>query len=369
MTANGISPTKLHACYDFPAIRLPLCFALFMRIIHLFILLAFVSCSEPGTRKTDVASKSPDEKTACLLSQIAYCGQEQKALDQYLPGWLVVWESAELGGNHAIVTTDGEAYALAIRGSVMNFSWAAVQNWIYQDLNIVSLQQWRFTHDSSKAKVSQGAWDGWNNMNRMTDKSNGATLISFLEKNINPHTPLLITGHSLGGNLATVYASWLWQYFKEKRQPRHKINVITFAAPAAGNGAFARDFDYKFPQALRFENTNDIVPKFPCASRVSALGNLYEGSASKVTVGYKNLTVPLSQVFNLINMALVALEFSNSNAGYTQPCGEGKQVTVKLSGKNKLDDIGSWLSEAGYHHGIASYAGHLDVPVIVCDNL
>jgi triacylglycerol lipase len=337
-----------------------------MRTIHFFILFLCIACNDAAKPKTEAASQT-DEKTACLLSQISYCENEQQALDKHLPGWRVVWESTELGGNHAIVTTNGDAYALAIRGSLMEFSWAAVQNWIYQDLNIVSLQKWSYTHDSSKAKIAQGAWDGWNNLIKMTDRSSGATLISFLEKNIKTHTPLLITGHSLGGNLATVYGSWLWQYFHDKGEPRDNINVITFAAPAAGNKAFARDFDHKFPQALRFENTNDIVPKFPCTSRVSALGDLYDASASNVMVGYKDLTIPLSQVFSLINMALVALEFSNSNAEYTQPCGEGKLVAVKLTGKNKLNDIGGWLSEAGYHHGIASYASYLDVPVIACD--
>lgn len=340
-----------------------------MRIIHLLLIVCSIACNEPAQPKTSPSSQPYDEKTACLLSQVSYCQNDQKALDLHLPGWKTVWKSAELGGNHAIVASNGKAYALAIRGSVMNFSWAAVQNWVYQDLNIVSLQKWRYTHDSSNAKIAQGAWDGWRNLDKMKDITSGATLISFLEKNIKENTPLLITGHSLGGNLATVYASWLWQYFSDKHTPRNKINVITFAAPAAGNQAFARDFDHKFPAALRYENSNDIVPKFPCISRVSALSNLYDASASKVMVGYKDMNIPLSKVFSMISLMLEALDFTSGSADYTQPCGEGKLVNIRVSGKNKLDNVGGWLSEAGYHHGIASYAGYLGVPVVACDSL
>lgn len=302
------------------------------------------------------------------MSQVAYCSNEQDALNKYMPGWNMVWESSELGGNHCIVATDGIMYAMAIRGSLIEFSWSAFQNWIYQDLNIVSVRQWSFTRDSSKARIGEGSWDGWQNLVKMTDKKTGTTLQAFLEQNIRQDTPLLITGHSLGGNLATVYASWLSNYFTNEKQPRDSINVITFAAPAAGNEAFANDFDKKFSRSQRYENNNDIVPKFPCTNRMAKLGDLYTKGplASEISVGYNNMTVSLSRVFSLLNIGLGIFEFTNGSTSYVQTNGDGTLIKVPLSGQNKSHNIDSWLREAGYHHGISRYAEALQVPVVDC---
>jgi triacylglycerol lipase len=326
-----------------------------------------VSCKN-AAKKERPASKIFDAKTACLLSQAAYCNDEQDALNRYMPGWQVTWASTELGGNHCLVATDGITYGIAIRGSLIEFSWAAFQNWIYQDLNIVSIKSWEFTSDSSNAKIGEGSWDGWQNLMKMTDKKTGITLLAYLEKNTGRDTPLLITGHSLGGNLATVYASWLSQHFSNNKQPRDSINVITFAAPAAGNDLFARDFDKKFSRSLRYENSNDIVPKFPCSNRITALADLYTKTplASEITVGYKNMTVSLSRVFSLLNIGLGIVEFTNGNSAYMQTNGDGTVINVPLSGANKSNTIESWLREAGYHHGIARYAAALNVPVVEC---
>jgi triacylglycerol lipase len=162
----------------------------------------------------------------------------------------------------------------------------------------------------------------------------------------------------------------LWQHFKSSGHPRKNINVITFAAPAAGNESFADDFDKKFPNTERLENKNDIVPKVPCTSAVSGLGDLFDSTlqASKINVGYKNVTMPLNKVFDLLSTALMFLEFTNGNAVYKQPGGKGKQITISLSGKNKSGDISSWLGEAGYQHGVARYAAQLGVPVVDCEN-
>lgn len=305
------------------------------------------------------------EKNACLLSQIAYEEDIPAAVNTYMPGWKSVWISKELGGNHAFVATNGREYALAIRGSLISFTWAAFQNWIYQDLHVVSQEKWNYTNDSSKARLSQGAFDGWQNLCKMADRQSGQLLLPFLESVINEKTPLLITGHSLGGNLATVYASYLWQTFKRNNQAA-SINVITFAAPAAGNDAFASDFNNKFPASIRVENKNDIVPKFPSSSAIAALGGLYSDSlsAGKIEVGYKNMTVSLSTVFTMLKTTFGLLELTNEISGYVQTNGTGKLVNIPLSGKNNGNEIVNWLSEAGYQHSIKSYAVYEGVAIV-----
>ena len=339
-----------------------------MRFTPLFAILFLIfSCNSPGSAAHDplITDSVYGEKTACLLSQIAYSKTVAEDLDQHLPGWKVVWDGQPRGGNYTFIATNGTGYAISIRGSLLEFSWDAFQNWVYQDLNVTSLRDWPHTNDSSKARIAQGAWDGWQNLCNMTDKNTGISMLAFLESNTIIETPILVVGHSLGGNLATVYASYLWQHFRNNKKENNNINVITFAAPAAGNYYFAIDFNKKFPNSLRFENKNDLVPKFPTSLGVSSLGDLYDSlpSASAVVVGYKSSTVPLSRAFTMIGFALNVLEIT-AGGNYTQPCGEGKKFIFPLSGKNANNTIESWLSEAGYQHGMEQYARQLGTPVI-----
>jgi hypothetical protein len=200
------------------------------------------------------------------------------------------------------------------------------------------------------------------------DKTSGKNLWTFLEANVTDKNPVVLTGHSLGGNLATVYGSYLWWKWKESKHIKDNINVITFAAPAAGNKAFASDFNTEFPNSVRVENTNDIVPKFPVSDKVADLGNLYSPlpAASAILVGYKNTTVKLSTVFTMVSAALALLRITNGLSPYEQTNGTGNQITIKLSGKNNSNDITGWFAEAGYQHGIDHYAEQLGAPVISC---
>ncbi|MGB3005197.1 MAG: lipase family protein [Chitinophagaceae bacterium] len=346
---------------------------MFNRLFLFLCLSLIVSCKEKDKQKEqptkDEKTSELTEKSACLFSQISYCTNIDSALETYMPGWQLVWEGNEIGGNHAFLAKKENEYALAIRGSLINFSWAAFQNWIYQDLHVVTQEKWLFTNDSSKAKLSQGAYDGWQNLCKMTDKKSGKLLLDFLTSELKEDKSLLITGHSLGGNLATVFASYLWQVLKNKNHTAPDINTITFAAPAAGNKAFANDFNYKFPASIRVENINDIVPKFPSASRIASLNLLFSDSlsAGKIEVGYKNMTVSLSTVFTMLKTALVLLEYTSGISPYLQTNGTGKQINIPLSGKNSGNEILNWLGEAGHQHGIAQYALYEGVPVINCE--
>ncbi|MBI5371549.1 MAG: hypothetical protein HZA79_05925 [Sphingobacteriales bacterium] len=309
------------------------------------------------------------EDTACLLSQVAYCPDIPGALGRYMPGWQLLWEAAELNGNHAFVAGNGREYALAIRGSLLNFSWAAFQNWIYQDLHVAAQEKWPYTADSTTASVSEGAYTGWENLCNMQDKKTGQHLLPLLDSLVAAGVPLLITGHSLGGNLATIYGSYLWKALKEKGRNNFRVNVISFAAPAAGNAAFAEDFNKKFPASIRVENRYDIVPKFPTAPGIRSLGELYSDSlpAGEIEVGYKNLRIPLPKLFTLLNTGLTVLEFTSGLSPYEQTNGNGTQINLPLSGKNSGREVLNWLDEAGYQHSIERYAGYEKVAVISCN--
>jgi triacylglycerol lipase len=347
------------------------------KVLFVGLMLLCLSCSDeqrnsaspaPAVAVASLPVAGPlSTATACLFSEIAYCNNPQLQLDKYLPGWKMAWHPESVSGNHAFVATDGKAYVVAIRGSLIEFSWDAFDNWIYQDLNVAIQKDWPYA-DHGSSKISQGSYRGWDNLNRAVDTVTGETLFEFLRKNVTDQTPVLFTGHSLGGNLATVFASYASFKFKEEARPTTNFNVITFASPAAGNEAFAAAFDNAFPHSVRVENSGDIVAKFPCTSGVSALGNLYSSlPATSVMVGYKDMTVSLPTVFKMISTAMTLLELKNGLSHFAQTNGKGTLITVSPSGKNTAHDVQSWFAEAGYQHGIAQYATALGVPVIDCN--
>lgn len=62
------------------------------------------------------------------------------------------------------------------------------------------------------------------------------------EMKANPQRKLYLTGHSLGGAVATLSAARL----ADLGVSPHQLQVITFGAPAVGNEAFARAYEHKF---------------------------------------------------------------------------------------------------------------------------
>ncbi|MBL7738231.1 MAG: lipase family protein [Chitinophagaceae bacterium] len=323
----------------------------------------------PVNTETAEPPKPPfTDTTAALFAEITYCPAPQGQLDKHAPGWKVVWDPAGINGNYAFVATDGEKYVLAIRGSLLSFTEDAFNNWVYHDLNVAVQDKWPYCANE-KAKISQGSYIAWQNMEKLKDKTSGKTLWTFLSENVKGENPLYIAGHSLGGNIAIVYASYLWSKFNEGGQPKSNIHVTTFAAPAPGNRHFAEDFDKKFPDALRIENSNDIVAKFPCTDRMKKLGDLFTNgpAAGSVEIGYKNINTSLSNAFTIISTGLNLLEFSGGFSGYSHTSGNGRILNIPLSGKNNGNTAGDWFAEAGYQHSMERYAAAIGAPVINCD--
>ncbi|MDR2006461.1 MAG: lipase family protein [Acidaminococcales bacterium] len=71
----------------------------------------------------------------------------------------------------------------------------------------------------------------------------------------NPQARLIVTGHSLGGAAAVLYAAVM----AEMGVPQERIKVITFGAPAVGNHAFADKYKDRL-DILRVYSRLDPVP-------------------------------------------------------------------------------------------------------------
>ena len=346
-------------------------------LISLFFFLFLSCCQDQQNKKPETTNKQDlppnanlvfTDSTACIFSEISYCPDPQQQLDKYMPGWRVVWNPLSVGGNYAFVATDSIRYVIAVRGSLLSFTEDAFNNWVTNDLNVMTQDNWPYC-STEKAAISHGSYIAWQNLERMRDRKSGKSLWSFLSEKVTDQNPLILTGHSLGGNLAMVYASYLWSKFDKSGHQKNNINVITFAAPAPGNSSFAEDFNTKFPVSERIENRNDVVPKFPCSNKITKLAELYipQPSASDVSVGYRNMTTKLSNVFTLMSSALAILELQSNFYGYTHTNGEGKLITIALSNKDSTNTAAAWFAEAGYQHSMAQYAAFFGAPVIKCE--
>ncbi|HET7442961.1 MAG TPA: lipase family protein [Terriglobales bacterium] len=164
-------------------------------------------------------------------------------------------------------------------------------------------------NNSVGAKIAAGTKAGLDILERFTDSSNRTVqkyLNDFLAQN--PDAPVVVTGHSLGGCQTTVLAMDL-----AATLPAKTIMVPnTFAAPTAGNSAFANLYQQTFPFAPRWFNSIDLVPM--------AFANL---------AGIKNLWTqcnrPAPEIFKL-TLDAFGLLLARVNAGYTQPSRDDRQL-------------------------------------------
>lgn len=78
--------------------------------------------------------------------------------------------------------------------------------------------------------------------------------------NPSPTNPVLVTGHSLGGAMASIGAYLLSQTYKIPIR-----QVVTFASPKPGDPAFQAGYQSVIKNQIRYENFQDVVPLVPPA--------------------------------------------------------------------------------------------------------
>lgn len=152
---------------------------------------------------------------------------------------------------------------LVIRGT----NPGSLSSWIFQDLSVNGLVPWT---RKSPASPHRDAW-----ISMATDTAleihaslewKGQTLLAWLLRLLrnegNAPVRLSVTGHSLGGLMAGVFALYLKEALEaEKLGDRVRFTIHALAGPTAGNRAFAAALDQSFPDNLRsYENPLDIAP-------------------------------------------------------------------------------------------------------------
>jgi hypothetical protein len=322
-----------------------------------------------GTKTPNVANgdQLANAQIAVQLCAIASATDPVKEIGDLSSGWKIVWNGKQtVDGNYAFVAQNSNGdYALAIRGSVPldgTFSnWDVFANWVLEDLDVLTMSHWSFA-STPKPLISTGSSIAFANLLFMTDTLGSNQFITdfLLANTVDKGKQLIITGHSLGGNIASVFASYYVEILKKKGLSSSNISLYTFAAPAAGNADFATDLDAKLLTAWHYENANDLVPKFPVFGGIVLTSLLYipQPAASQINLTYKGHKMSLREAFLLLSGVLLT-------QGYQQPVNNYTVFNNDLDTSFEDNTVEDWFQQAGTQHQIVNYANYLGVQLPV----
>lgn len=305
-------------------------------------------------------------QAAVQLCSVASATNPVDEIGNLMPGWKIVWNGKQtIDCNYAFVAQNSNGdYALAIRGSVTpeNFdSWDVFANWVLEDLDVITMTQWAFA-STPKPLISTGSSIAFANLLFMTDTLGSNQFITdfLLANTVDSGKQLIITGHSLGGNIASVFASYYVEILKKKSQSISNISLYTFAAPAAGNADFATDLDAKLLTAWHYESINDLVPKFPVFAGIVITSLMYipKPSASEIYLTYNGQSMSLREAFLILAGALL-------KQGYQQPANNYTIFNTDLDIDDEANTVEAWFDQAGVQHQIFNYANYLGVKLPV----
>ena len=150
----------------------------------------------------------------------------------------------EENGSKALQGYDKETHSIfiAFRGS------SNIQNWIDNiQVNQIS------PYNDTTIRVEKGFYKAYNQIKPELLDNLADLTTKYKTRDI------FITGHSLGGSMATLMAYDILTLYLHY----HVKYLITFGSPRTGNPPFAESFNSYHPISYRVTHANDIVPHVP----------------------------------------------------------------------------------------------------------
>ncbi len=222
-----------------------------------------------------------------------------------------------------------------------------------EDLDVTTQKSFPYIEN---AQIAAGTAEAMENILKLAlhhqhEPGRSVSLEDFL-KGLPAESQLLITGHSLGGNVASAMAPWLVgniaAFFNGSGPDVHlpqNLLAITFAAPTAGNAAFANFLDSQSNYQAHF-NINDVVPH--------VWGTRDPLNAWNIENMFRNGPNPApKEIWRIIKSKLETIESNGLN--YTQT--KGVFFEGKIQGG--LD----WMKEMSYQHNDAYDFHFLDAAI------
>ena len=214
--------------------------------------------------ETPLQGETPAQQTARMRKDI---DTSLKGLPT--PGWEVVWGPG-IGldrGNMLYVAGNSTTnqYAVAVRGT----DWSFWLDWLEDFASMLPLVPFAYVLPRSSnpplIRIALGTSLGLDELIAIqgADASGtNSTLGQFLAT-LPATSDIFVTGHSLGGCLASVVAAWAAHALGGAA----RVKAYTFAAPSAGDSGFASYYNALFTDAtsglstaFRVYNTLDFVP-------------------------------------------------------------------------------------------------------------
>jgi len=185
-------------------------------------------------------------------------------MDKFLGNF--IYFDARISSTQGFVMKDNNNIIIVFRGTEYERIRGCIDDWsgnfcveLKEPLNRENQAVFGKANDNI-VKVHDGFWS---NLESIWDGIDG------LFKNNNKKYTVWITGHSLGGAVATLTAARLAEQFKISNQAdqRHTVGgVYTFGAPKCGNLAFVQYYEEQLGlknHTFRFVNYDDPVPNIP----------------------------------------------------------------------------------------------------------